>query len=88
MTFQWMPNFTVSLSHLGQEELSRMKRIQISDPVDPMTLFMNQQTYNWKHFGHEVNAQFPKPVAESDPKYPALLTSAGNPYGSKSTRNF
>ena len=63
-----------------------MKQMQTVNPLDPLTFFANQQTYDWKRFGHEVNAQFPRPVAESDPKFLTLVPSTENPYPSISTR--
>ena len=63
-----------------------MKQMQTSNPLDPLTFFANQQTYDWKRFTHEVNAKFPRPVAESDPKFLTLVPSTEDPYPSISTR--
>ena len=62
-----IPAPQVSLSHITQEEMTRM-----TDTTDPMKLFINQQQYNWENFSNEITAQFPEPLASSEPRYPTL----------------
>ena len=56
---------------------------RMADTADPMNLFINRQEYNLDNFTNEISAQFPQPLAASEPRYPALPQNPTALYGPK-----
>ena len=75
-----------NLSTLGHQELLRMKQMQLSNPLNQLDFFTNQQAYDWKTFSHDINAKFPRPTAQSEPRSLTLIPSTEDQYPSLSTR--
>ena len=75
-----------NLSTLGHQELLRMKQMQVSNPLNQLDFFTNQQAYDWKTFTHDINAKFPRPTAQSEPRSLTLIPSTEDQYSSLSTR--
>ena len=71
------PTPTVSLSHITEEEISKM-----TDTANPDNTFANQEEHNWRSFSNQI-PHFPAPLAGSEPRYPDLPRNPAASYGPK-----
>ena len=69
------PTTSVSLSHITEEEISKM-----TDTADPDSTFAHQEEHDWRSFSNQI-PHFPTPLAESEPKYPDLPKNPSALYG-------
>ena len=69
------PTTSVSLSHITEEEISKM-----TDTADPDSTFAHQEEHDWRSFSNQI-PHFPTPLAESEPRYPDLPKNPSALYG-------